>query len=264
MITSPTGMERINVQGVGPKSNDISIAQLRDAVGYAKEYPLPPSTATMSGIVTGDRISGLRSTDGLLGAKVSGGAIGPEAVVTSIPVPAVTSANQLGTVQFTVPAPAPPAPGPDLPVPAPAAAVKPSDRAPLTDPIGVDAAPGQQAEMAPAALEFTIPTRPIKMGTGISWLLLYPGGNLHEMLVTLPVNPVDGQVAYVYSARQINELTVLPAKGQCIYRTPKNPGEVAYWRDGMEMPPPDPQSLEDHGSAGWLFSASDDTWNRIR
>jgi hypothetical protein len=111
MITSPTGLETVNVGGSGPQTETISLVQIRDAVGYMKAVPALRGKLTLPGAVHPDtmEITDLPQTAGLEGAEVTGGGLPAGARVTGVKTPFVpatgTAKAKPGTVTFSVPAP---------------------------------------------------------------------------------------------------------------------------------------------------------------
>lgn len=278
MINSPTGLERFNVHGAGAQSETISLVQARDAAGYVKLFPVPATKVSMQGIVSPvmPQIYGLKSTDGLVGAKVSGGGLAPDTVVTGIVTTAVpgTQATEpvLGVVEIS---PQPP---------------KPEKKADNPNPDAPVAPPVEAPPPAPVALEFYIPSQPITVGDGVSRLILNPREPIPELTVTLPKNPVDGQLAFIFSTLEIGALTVLANEGQTLAPVPNpdgkpmplpsdvvatggqvsarpadvKPAEVAQPKDANTPPKPPVVKVLINTGVGYLYSLSDTTWNRIQ
>lgn len=114
MIASPTGNQRLSVHGQGPKSEEMTVSQMRDAAGYMKAKPLPAREVTIPGVVKlagsavqikadgildGNLIKGLAATDGLVGAGVAGTGVPDGATVLAVTDPALP--NHPGTVSLS-------------------------------------------------------------------------------------------------------------------------------------------------------------------
>ena len=238
MISSPSGAERISVQGVGPVTNVVAITQLRDSAGYLKMTPLPAREMTIAGVVTPgfDIVSGLATTDdGLAGSHVSGGGLADGTIVVGVLQPAVaqtaTTPGTTGAVRIF-----PAAPG-DVPDPGLAAP-------------------------APVDLKFDIPSEAIVIPDGVSRLQLDPVEPLAALTVKLPRNPVDGQFAFIYSTEEIGELTILPNQGQSLNWSPAPPKAEPPKAD-QPLPPPPFLKLMADCDVGYLYSAPNWTWDRI-
>lgn len=333
MINSPSGSQKIAVRhGAGPTSSEMSLAQFRDAVGYSKQSPLPPSEIVLSGIVKmagsavviettgildGNLISGLAATDVLLGAAVAGDGIPAETVVNLIAV--VAAPGQPGTVQLSNVAPFAPTTGvpqpiaftivlrrsticglaatdgldgavvsgaaipdgttvkevsvpavaatniqpgvpgevvlavPVVPPPAPVPNSAPAKQAPA-------AAVPPKAGLTPVDITFAVPTAPIVFLDGVSVLQLSPAEPLASLTVKLAPHPVDGQQAFIYSTLAIAELTILPNMGQSLNWSPAVKEEAAS--DKPRVAPF--LALAADTSVGYLYSAPNSTWDRIR
>jgi hypothetical protein len=223
--------------------------------------PFAPTTAkpqpvVFSAIVRRNAIHGLSSTDGLDGAYVSGGGLPDGAKVASVSVPAVVATNTRpgvpGEVLLEIPVlPPKAAPIPPAAAPAPAGSTAPSVAAPATP------AP-PPASAAPADVTFKIPTAPIIIPDGVSRLVLTPAEPLEALVVTMPPNPVDGQVAFIFSTLAIAGLVVLPNQNQSIY--------VAPPKAAADEPLPEKVpalALAAETGIGYLFSAPNATWDRI-
>jgi hypothetical protein len=213
--------------------------------------PFPPATGlpqplSFRIVLRHSSIAGLSSTDGLAGARVAGPGIPDGTTVWDVSIPASPPTNMQpgvpGEVLLLTPVPPHGAPTP--------AAAPAADAAP---------APRPAATTTPADITFRIPTAPIVIPDGVSRLHLRSADAIEALVVTLPADPVDGQVAFIYSTMAIAELTVLACPGQHLNWTP--------------MPPPkDPPAPADvpwlalaaDTSVGWLYSAPDKTWDRIQ
>jgi hypothetical protein len=242
MLNSLTGAETVGVHGAGPLTETVSVRHFRDSAGYSIQSPRPAIKVTIPGVVEAplNHITGLASTDGLLGAAVSGPDVPPNAVVSSIIVPAVAATN-------TVPG----MPG-SVAIEFPTVEAKPENgAAPLPD------APPP----APVALDFAIPSQAVVFENGVSRLILGPPVALDALTVTLAPNPVDGQLAIIYTDLAIAALTVLPNAGQ----------KMPVLKDDKGIPLNDDDArkarliaLAINTSVGFLYSASDATWYRIQ
>jgi hypothetical protein len=364
MDNSVSGRLRIDTHGVGPQSGRIlDVSELRDAVGYSKQVPVPAREVTLPGIVRlagstyvvnttgildGNKITGLAATDGLVGAAVAGDNIEPDATVVSIDLPALgavtlskgntiapTGLRQAlvftipvtadtiidlpatddlsgarvsggglpdGTVvqKVTVPAVAatntrPGVPGeilltlpPTSPEVVPASPEVEQPPAPPHGPGHLSDAepppvkpkpdatkPAAKPPVTPAGpvdIKFAIPSRPIIIPDNVSRLQLTLFEPIKELEVTLPANPVDGQVAFIYSTLEIGALTVLANVGQALNWSPRPPKDKKAAPAGLaannvaltvrEKPPF--LKLGPDSGVGYLYSSTDKTWDRIQ
>ncbi len=226
-------------------------------VQMSNEPPFPPTTSVPQPLVfvvtiRQSTISGLASTDGLVGASVSGPGIPPGAVVTGIKTPAVAPTNlEPGTPGEVVISFAPPEeakPG--------WFGTKPTPADPAAPP--VPRPPPPAAVLTPVDVAFDIPPTSIVIPDGVSMLILSPVDPIADLVVKMPAHPVDGQFVYIFSTLAIGALTLLPNTGQQIHLSPAPPPP-------KDPPGPPPSlALAADTRVGYLYSAGNATWDRIQ
>jgi len=234
-------------------------------VSLSNVEPFAPATGVRQPVVftliaRESAIAGLAATDGLAGARVSGGSIPEGATVREVRTPAVAATNTRpgspGEVVLALPvrnpdgtyardAAKPVAPAVGAPVPVPPAVPVPP---PAAVPDRVD-------------LKFSIPTERVVFPDGVSRLLLSPPEPLPALTVLLPEHPVDGHLAFIYSTLEIGELTVLAHRNQSLHWSPTLPKKEKA--ESTHDKPPFLKLPADSG-VGYLYSAPDATWDRIQ
>jgi hypothetical protein len=271
------------------------IAVARDAVPGAPGAvvistlpPYPPTTGvaqpvTFTLIVDRNSIIGLSSTDALNGAAVSGSGIPDGATVKSVTRAAVAPTNIQpgvpGEVLIALPppkveAPPPSAPLPAAPAPTPVPSSAPAPMGGPPSPVAVAPTPGPAvptetpppaaAVLTPVDLTFDIPVAPIVVADGVSRLILSPTEPLPALSVTTPPKPVDGQQLFIFCTREVGALSVLPNIGQVVNLVDADKTPVdAQPSDVPQNPPPPTTKLVGNTAIGFLYSASNATWDRI-
>jgi hypothetical protein len=262
-----TGKETVIVHTGSIGSRPVSVAELLGSVGYSKQVPIISPPVKMPGIPAGDRIEGLPSTSDLVGATVAGPGVPNGTKVVRILVRAVepTSASQgnPGSVEVStrsqVPAPVDPVeiefswPSSVISMPEGARYLIIRPRWPAS-PAEWQSAPRENRDGA--NIHGIGPDEASGINPGY---VPAPGGvtaepehvdepeikTLEALTVRLPLNPVDGQIAHIFSAAPITALTVEPSEGQSIEGEFKGPLEAAR-------------------AIGFLYSANDLTWDRCR
>jgi hypothetical protein len=307
-LAATDGLEGAAVAGDGiPPNTTVASVDVpavpgqRGSVVLSNSPPFAPATNVQQPIaftitVQQDAIIGLPVTDDLVGARVSGGGLPDGVIVKKVTVSAVAATNTRpgspGEVLLTLP-------------PKPVVAARPQDIDPVTGqpravqtghlvpdnrpmlsgapsepapkPLAPAVQPPAPAPTAPADIKFAIPSQMIVIPDNVSRLQLSPVDPLPELIVMLPVNPVDGQMAFVYSTLEIGELTILANVGQTLNRSPRptkgTKATVAPSKQATGAPTPVPQpaapekppflKLAPDTGVGYLYSAPDQTWDRI-
>lgn len=257
-LVATDGLEGAAVAGAGIPDGTVvtsitvpATPAQRGSVVLSNVAPFVPATGLAQDvvftlIVPRSVICGLPATDGLGGARVSGSGIPDGTTVQEVTVAAVAPTNTQpgipGEVALTLPPPPPPPPTPPSTGPAVAAAP----------------APRKAAVLTPVDLTFAIPTAPIVFPDGVSMLQLTPAEPIKALTVTLAPNPVDGQVAYIYSTLAIAELTILANVNQKLNWSPAPPKVKTAPADKPPF-----LALPADTSVGYLYSLGNATWDRI-
>ncbi len=261
-LAATDGLVGASVTGTGiPPDTTVTKVLVPSAPGkpgkvqMSNEPPFPPTTSVPQPLVfvvtiRQSTISGLASTDGLVGASVSGPGIPPGAVVTGIKTTAVAPTNlepgTPGEVILSFPPPEEAKLGWFSGPAAPATPATPAAPAPLP-----------AAVLTPVDVAFDIPPTSIVIPDGVSMLILSPVDPIAELVVKMPAHPVDGQFVYIFSTLAIGALTLLPNTGQQIHLSPAPPPK--------DPPAPPPSlALAADTRVGYLYSTPNATWDRIQ
>lgn len=238
--------------------------------GQANVQPQP---VVFSLVVRRNTISGLASTDGLTGAKVTGGGLPDGATVAGIRSDAIAATNTQAGVPGEVLLSLPAQPPKIAPVPPAVAPQVPGNPAPETSPVPAyvpapvvpaEPVPLPAVNIDPVDVTFDIPTQPIPIPDGVSRLILSPTDALEALTVRLPEHPVDGQEAFIFSTLAIAELTVVAHANQILNWSPPAPKAEVDPNNPASVPKQPFLALDACAGVGYLYSTPNTTWDRIQ